>query len=400
MTSRFYAQLGKYRQRRAIALGGPVMLLTVLIVSQMLLHWAPLHNGSARQPRLPGAISVLAENPEATSADMGTPIPRVGAAIRSATPPAIATAFHQPCAAKAIKNAKHSPFHQTEFLVVVGSLNLRAGPGTDCPVTANLEFGQTAVAIGPKINRDGHIWQHVRTPLGKGFAAVLGLQQRPGPAHRPIHIPILMYHHISESTAARFSVTVDMLKRQVKWLRDHDYVSITPIDLYRSVSYGQPLPAKPVMLTIDDGSRSDLKFKRVLDEFGMRGTYFWPNYAALTPHEMQTIAASGEVCGHTVTHPDLSTLSYAGQKQEVLGNKTWLHQVTGLPILCFAYPFGAYNDVTDEVMAESGYLIAFDAWGAIAPIDGLDTLHVARKEIDGDLTMKQFIEIMENGYAG
>jgi peptidoglycan/xylan/chitin deacetylase (PgdA/CDA1 family) len=330
----------------------------------------------------------------------GTPIRGARAAQRSGTPPASAVALHHACGAKAIQKTKHGPFLATQFLVVVGSLHLRAGPGTDCPVTANLEFGQTALAIGPKIERDGHIWRHVRTPLGKGFAAVLGLQKRPGPGHRPTHIPILMYHHISESTAARFSVTVEALKRQIKWLRDHDYISITPIDLYRSVSYGQPLPAKPVMLTIDDGSHSDLRFKRVLDEYGMRGTYFWPNYAELSPREMQTIANSGEICGHTVTHPDLATLSYAGQEQEIMENKAWLHQATGLPILCFAYPFGSYNDVTDQVMADSGYLIAFDAWGAIAPVDGLDTLHVARKEIDGDLTMKEFVEIMENGYAG
>jgi peptidoglycan/xylan/chitin deacetylase (PgdA/CDA1 family) len=277
---------------------------------------------------------------------------------------------------------------------------VRSGPGTDCPVTDNLEFGATAVAIGPKIKRDGHVWQHVKTASGKGFAAVLGLQRRPPPSHRPTHIPILMYHHISETTAARYSVTVDALKRQMKWLRDHDYVSITPIDLYRSVSYGQPLPAKPVMLTIDDGSRSDLRFKRVLDEYGMRGTYFWPNYADLSPDEMHSIARSGEICGHTVTHPDLATLSRSAQEEEIIDNKTWLHQVTGLPILCFAYPFGSYNDVTDQVMQEAGYLIAFDAWGPIAPLDDLNMLHVSRKEIDGDLSMKQFMEIMENGYAG
>ncbi|MGH2560040.1 MAG: polysaccharide deacetylase family protein [Thermomicrobiales bacterium] len=77
------------------------------------------------------------------------------------------------------------------------------------------------------------------------------------------------------------------------------------------------------------------------------------------------------MCGHTVDHANLAALSLDDQWYEVLQNKIWLEGIVGQPVTCFAYPFGAYNWATTDVVAGSGYAVAFDAWGGISPSPAL-----------------------------
>src|SRR3712207_9585248 len=64
-------------------------------------------------------------------------------------------------------------------------------------------------------------------------------------------------------------------------------------------------------------------------------------------------------CGHTVNHLDLSQLAPAEQRAEIVDNKLWLEGILGQPVTCFGYPFGRYNDATDVIVDEAGYLLAF-----------------------------------------
>ncbi|MEA2524265.1 MAG: hypothetical protein QOF73_1492 [Thermomicrobiales bacterium] len=279
-------------------------------------------------------------------------------------------------------------------LVVVGALNLRAGPGTDCDRVDSLGFGARVAVHGPPVKRGGYTWQYLRGPDRAGFAIVDALQ--PVPDEPPTTVPILMYHHIGDEVD-RYTVSAGELTQQLRWLKKRGYVSITPTDLHRALFFGLPLPAKPIMLTIDDGNPSTIEFARIVEQEGFRGVYFLNDISRLSPDQIAELAAQGEICGHTATHADLSVLSTEGQHQEIAGNKLWLESIIGRQVVCFAYPFGAYNEETDDIVAKAGYLIAFDAWHTPASLIDFDRWHLPRIEVNGGLTIDDFRFVLANG---
>ena len=64
-----------------------------------------------------------------------------------------------------------------------------------------------------------------------------------------------------------------------------------------------------------------------------------------------------------------------------------------------AYPFGAYNGMTTDVVLHVGYDIAFDAWGATSVVGLVDPIHISRKEIEGTFDLDTFAAIMTYGYS-
>lgn len=231
--------------------------------------------------------------------------------------------------------------------------------------------------------------------LGAGAARPVAAQEALPMA--PATVPVLIYHNI-EPTPGTYTVTPAQLEEQLIWLRDNGYVGITPSQLL-AAQHGGPLPAKPVMLTIDDGWASQYQFVELVNHYGFRASYFLPNYAAFTPAEIAALHASGEVCGHTVNHPYLDQLSYEQQFQEIHDNKVWLEGIVGGPVRCFAYPFGAFNDDTVNAVAASGYEIAFKVAGGPAPAVGIQPLLVPRINVNGAYPLADFIAVI-NGAPG
>lgn len=68
-------------------------------------------------------------------------------------------------------------------------------------------------------------------------------------------LPVLMYHHVvPDGTACNdMTVTVSKLAGDLQWLKDHGYETVLP----RQLISGEALPEKPVLITFDDGYRSN-----------------------------------------------------------------------------------------------------------------------------------------------
>lgn len=152
------------------------------------------------------------------------------------------------------------------------------------------------------------------------------------------------------------------------------------------------LPEKPVMITIDDGNRTDLIFAAELAKHGFRGVYCFPDISALSEAEIIDLAAQGEICGHTRTHPDLSRLCRSDQETEILENRSRLQGITGQPIRCFSYPYGKFNDASVKVVAELGFDLAFDASGTPTAFDAIDRFHLPRFEVHNGMSLEAFAE--------
>lgn len=68
-------------------------------------------------------------------------------------------------------------------------------------------------------------------------------------------LPVLMYHHVVEDgqECNDMTVTVSRLREDLQWLRDNGYTTVLP----RELAAGEPLPEKPILITFDDGYRSN-----------------------------------------------------------------------------------------------------------------------------------------------
>lgn len=262
-------------------------------------------------------------------------------------------------------------------VVVDGPLNLRTGPGLRCRVVAALPQGVAVAVTGYAVTNGGYDWVPVSTDWGDGFVWLGGIGYGGATA---TEVPVLMYHRINDNPGD-YEVSPWTLTQQLDWLAANGYTAITPSDLAAAIDYGTPLPPKPVILSIDDGFVSSLGFANALAPYGFRGTYVLPNQASwrLSDADIAWLASTGEVCGHTVDHADLSTLSPDEQWWEIANNKAWLEGIIGAPVTCFAYPYGSYGPDSAGIVAAAGYAIALDAVGGVQPLDGsIDRWHIRR----------------------
>lgn len=73
--------------------------------------------------------------------------------------------------------------------------------------------------------------------------------------YRGRKLPVLMYHHVVEDgqECNDMTVTVSRLREDLQWLQDNGYTTVLP----RELAAGEPLPEKPILITFDDGYRSN-----------------------------------------------------------------------------------------------------------------------------------------------
>ncbi|TSD57510.1 polysaccharide deacetylase family protein [Aeromicrobium piscarium] len=125
----------------------------------------------------------------------------------------------------------------------------------------------------------------------------------------------------------------------------------------------EPADAAPrtiVSLTFDDGNANQQAAVDLLDKYGMKGTFYIPSgYLGapgyFTMDQVTAIAAKGhEIGGHTVSHPDLTTLSAAEATRQVCYDRVRLSEA-GLSVRSFAYPFAAVNDIAKQAVVDCGY---------------------------------------------
>lgn len=116
-----------------------------------------------------------------------------------------------------------------------------------------------------------------------------------------------------------------------------------------------------VSLTFDDGTAGHVLAREILDAHGLKGTFYVNSgqigtsgyYMRLS--DLRAIYAHGhEIAGHTLTHPDVTTLVEAERREQICGDRVRLVQ-WGFNPVSFAYPFGAYDRDAQAVVRSCGY---------------------------------------------
>jgi peptidoglycan/xylan/chitin deacetylase (PgdA/CDA1 family) len=208
-------------------------------------------------------------------------------------------------------------------------------------------------------------------------AAALGLSLRYNwwRSSRP-GVPLLMYHHITDQLngtgLAKLRVAPKSFARQLDWLIDHEYEAVT---MSRALSANPP--AKPVVLTFDDGYANFYdEAWPLLRERGMQAMVFlvtgqldgmnnWdkekgePLEDLLSRAQVRELSAQGvEFGGHSHNHCDLTALDDRKLMREITGCQKVLTDLLGRPARSFSYPYGLFNQRVQEATVRAGFTMA------------------------------------------
>jgi peptidoglycan/xylan/chitin deacetylase (PgdA/CDA1 family) len=209
--------------------------------------------------------------------------------------------------------------------------------------------------------------QRSTTQLGPSAASGLVRNAVPQPDWEPHTgpVPILEYHVLGAPAAdapyPELYVSRPDFHREMDWLDDHGFQAVTLEAVEDAWYHGGTLPAKPVVVSFDDGYRP--QFTYALPELRRHG---WPGVLNLKAEGSDLyqsnveamIAAGWELAAHTIDHSDLTTLDAAALKRETAGARQLLREEYGVPVNDFCYPAGQFDQTVIEAVQAAGYVAA------------------------------------------
>ncbi|MEW2254475.1 polysaccharide deacetylase family protein [Streptomyces sp. NPDC047869] len=186
-------------------------------------------------------------------------------------------------------------------------------------------------------------------------------------------VPILMYHAVAtapnEGTRA-LSVAPEAFAEQMGIVGDLGLTPLTTAGLAARWRSGRPLPARPVLITFDDGYEGVHRHALpVLAEHGFPATLFvstgWirgahdtgggPDTMLDWPQVRELAGAGVEIGGHSHTHPQLDQLDDRALASELSRGTEILTGELGARPESFAYPYGYSSRRVRRAVREAGY---------------------------------------------
>jgi peptidoglycan/xylan/chitin deacetylase (PgdA/CDA1 family) len=190
-------------------------------------------------------------------------------------------------------------------------------------------------------------------------------------------VPVLCYHRFG-SGSSKMIVSPERFEAQLAWLAREHYKVLRLAELQAFLEGRAALPARSVLITVDDGYES---FHRhafpLLRKYGMPATLFVAadnvgTRDGLSWAQLRELAESGlvEIQAHSKTHRNLSERppgeTDAAYRQvlttELRQPRAMLERqlaAVGVKVKHFAYPYGDSNDTVLEMLPREGYELAF-----------------------------------------
>jgi peptidoglycan/xylan/chitin deacetylase (PgdA/CDA1 family) len=181
-------------------------------------------------------------------------------------------------------------------------------------------------------------------------------------------VPVLNYHQINDEDFDCMTVSTENFDRQMRYLSENGYHAITPDELADWLENGTPLPAKPVVITLDDGYLDNYENAfPILKKYDMKATIFiisdfvgtYPNY--LTWDTIDEMQDSGLIDfeSHTLSHKELNKIDEDELYHQLNDSKHALEWRLHKKIDILAYPCGSDDQAVLDMTKEAGYRAAF-----------------------------------------
>lgn len=220
-------------------------------------------------------------------------------------------------------------------------------------------------------------------------------------------IPILMYHYVEhvgdQSDQVRISLNTlpEILDLQIKTLKDAGYTFLTPAEIPSFFEGQRALPNKPIILSFDDGYRDFYtgafplikKYQVKAINYVVSGFLDKPNN--LTRKQLKEIAQSNlvEIGVHTVDHVNLRGMDPQKAKGQIEKSKSDLEKELGLKVVSFAYPYGAFDLKTVELVKNANFETAAST---VPGVDvNMDNLYFLYRLRPGGKTGQALLNLVE-----
>ncbi|MET9365169.1 polysaccharide deacetylase family protein [Streptomyces sp. NPDC006632] len=186
-------------------------------------------------------------------------------------------------------------------------------------------------------------------------------------------VPVLLYHAVMDDPPAwiaEFTVTPRQFEAQLDAVRGSGRTPVTIGTLAAHFAGRAPLPPRPVALTFDDGfadlpgPTAEALARRSLPAtaYLTTGAIVPGGASLLPPAPMMTLAQARvleeygmEVGGHTVSHPQLDTLTQPALHRELALSKAVLEDALGHRVVHLAYPHGYNSRAVRRAARAEGY---------------------------------------------
>lgn len=182
-----------------------------------------------------------------------------------------------------------------------------------------------------------------------------------------VKVTIFVYHSVrphepEPKSIDEFDITPELFERQLVYLKDHGFATISFDDLVGFFTRHKTLPPKSVILSFDDGWENQYTYAfPLLQTYHDTATFFIFTNALdyrhfLTWQEVQEMRQKGmEIGSHTKSHPFLNKISEHALRSEIIDSKRIIEKHLGAPITAFASPFGYFDDTVVSLIKEAGY---------------------------------------------
>lgn len=193
---------------------------------------------------------------------------------------------------------------------------------------------------------------------------------------------VLMYHRFDAVATADTAVTPSAFEHQLEYIKAHSINVMSSTELVSDLESGKPVPPHTVVITIDDGWKSVLKVKPVLDQDAVPFTIALYTqmqeekvHAYLSDDDVRALAHDPlcTIANHSYSH-DAGVMS--GRKGDVKADleraQTYIERVTGQSPSIFVYPYGIVNPKLRKTLASLDFKGAFTtSAGTVQPSSDL-----------------------------
>jgi peptidoglycan/xylan/chitin deacetylase (PgdA/CDA1 family) len=259
----------------------------------------------------------------------------------------------------------------------------------------------------------------------KNLCSSFGVRQGyidPGSAPQVIasYIPIIGLHGIENSPSGRYEISAGAFDYLCGTLKNMGYETITLVDLYNHFAKGTKLPAKPVIITSDDGYQSVYSTAfPILKKYGYKMTVFlitsyvgdseatrryndfdtgtsgilsrsvliWPEIGRMSRYGC-------EFQSHSWSHSIMSDISLENAKFELIQSKSDIELHTGRPVIFIAWPHSATSNEVIGLLPQTGYAGALYWGGGVQSLASIDFSRLKRVQIVSEIPPEAYAEVL------
>lgn len=237
---------------------------------------------------------------------------------------------------------------------------------------------------GKRMNTKCVAWLPLRSKfkLASSFTSLSSLQPTLTAAIMA-SFPILTFHALDDRPSV-ISFPPRLFEQGMRRLYDSGYRTVNFSELVEHLRADKPFPGRSFLITFDDGYQS--AYERalpILQRYGFSATVFLTvgnkgsgigadrlpsmcDRTMLSWGEIREMHRCGiEFGGHTLTHPDLTSISPARINVEVHDSKAIIEDKLGTEVASFAYPYGRYDNRCREIVSRHFICACSDKLGLV-----------------------------------